>query len=1202
MQVSAVAKSSGDEVKTAIPNMEPSRIEWFQLAQKLYRSLSNYACESIRKYGATNYATTLPPQPDSVLFSAFFVRRLAEIPQLSRELVTSLPLPTSSLLHGAFRAVQMLHPFIGLPLHVSHSSSGVNSDLLYKVIAAVQQPKNVFRLVLAPWWRTAIQMAYLVVEYTVQNTFDMNLNGSLRTRALAHQLVGASGVVAEQGQKWSVDLWINYQVLFDHHSLDPAQYPHRHHNMMIGPLQIRLETIEPVGETECTALSLLDEDMQRKLTRESYQRFIQLYVLDSRWHALLSSCSRAAADSRQITVEFFAACLTTVTAQDDSKEVQFSSPMPLLMHRGSIKTSNKCWKQLMSLEHGTELLPSAATATATALTLSHVQCPLSPPHHHQPHQSPSPSTQNIATIESYLNRHTRTTEQQQDMIQRILRRWQAVNTTYIMETTKTTTWGATLSHLTLRPSSSLPPAPSSSSSSTGLSWVPMEPSQSSKVEVSMNALHHGFWKYRIRHKDAAPETCDEFIHLSTESGTGKKLAVLTALTAIGLNGPPHLVVTTRWSIARWLEEIRVHFKPKTFTYLVANSRTVFSRPIHANIVFVTRHQVRQESFMTGMRKQLKNRNALKTITLDQCDELKSAANQQWIAALRPLRPQLWIFLSRPLAPGSELSWAATSLYTLPRTHGIRDSMFLETWKTEFDESKKSRSRSGGASSSRSRSRSHASGSTASPIKKRRKTVSSTFVDQEKVLFYQCAHRYWWYHILCPRILLGTLTGPSQGKNAGGLETRIQFVTSVFATSKEAFTYRALLQFYAHFKTHKGEAEMDYKTHLLGLTTGTDYTSISHSHDLERDVQEINQRRREFVPRRRHLKEVKSMVMADAWSAYHDLFPMVDKETWSELLEAPRLYPIQKDIKEGELIHHPKQIALPPYEAECPICMDKAAFPVIAPCTHLFCLKCLLTWISMNRTTCPLCREENIQLDSLQRLPLNHQLAIDSHPEEVRQFHHLQKSWTRQDERKYKGSRSKLDLLHKYILKRLVEITGAILVCFESKKQLEIAEKQLRQDVTLSFHCPSRVDEVTEMMDHGIRLFLWTPESFSQLIHLNSWFQEVIVTSPIPGPWSKTIDLLSHRNGNRRHGFDISYITLLYIKDTHEEFYQQYLSQQLPPSDHKHEHIQTQVWSWISKEWSSEPTRWTAVPVHREDGVRLSPTSFLSQVWQQLSAM
>ena len=43
--------------------------------------------------------------------------------------------------------------------------------------------------------------------------------------------------------------------------------------------------------------------------------------------------------------------------------------------------------------------------------------------------------------------------------------------------------------------------------------------------------------------------------------------------------------------------------------------------------------------------------------------------------------------------------------------------------------------------------------------------------------------------------------------------------------------------------------------------------------------------------------------------------------------------------------------------ECPICLEKYANPKILPCSHTFCLRCI---IPVNRKiTCPMCRMETI---------------------------------------------------------------------------------------------------------------------------------------------------------------------------------------------------------------------------------------------------
>lgn len=43
------------------------------------------------------------------------------------------------------------------------------------------------------------------------------------------------------------------------------------------------------------------------------------------------------------------------------------------------------------------------------------------------------------------------------------------------------------------------------------------------------------------------------------------------------------------------------------------------------------------------------------------------------------------------------------------------------------------------------------------------------------------------------------------------------------------------------------------------------------------------------------------------------------------------------------------------EKSCSICMDSLENPLLLPCSHLFCARCLISWMQMNRNTCPSCR-------------------------------------------------------------------------------------------------------------------------------------------------------------------------------------------------------------------------------------------------------
>lgn len=43
------------------------------------------------------------------------------------------------------------------------------------------------------------------------------------------------------------------------------------------------------------------------------------------------------------------------------------------------------------------------------------------------------------------------------------------------------------------------------------------------------------------------------------------------------------------------------------------------------------------------------------------------------------------------------------------------------------------------------------------------------------------------------------------------------------------------------------------------------------------------------------------------------------------------------------------------EKSCSICMDSLENPLLLPCSHLYCARCLISWMQMNRNTCPTCR-------------------------------------------------------------------------------------------------------------------------------------------------------------------------------------------------------------------------------------------------------
>lgn len=43
------------------------------------------------------------------------------------------------------------------------------------------------------------------------------------------------------------------------------------------------------------------------------------------------------------------------------------------------------------------------------------------------------------------------------------------------------------------------------------------------------------------------------------------------------------------------------------------------------------------------------------------------------------------------------------------------------------------------------------------------------------------------------------------------------------------------------------------------------------------------------------------------------------------------------------------------EKSCTVCMDAYENPLLLPCNHIFCSKCLISWMQYNRNTCPTCR-------------------------------------------------------------------------------------------------------------------------------------------------------------------------------------------------------------------------------------------------------
>jgi len=45
------------------------------------------------------------------------------------------------------------------------------------------------------------------------------------------------------------------------------------------------------------------------------------------------------------------------------------------------------------------------------------------------------------------------------------------------------------------------------------------------------------------------------------------------------------------------------------------------------------------------------------------------------------------------------------------------------------------------------------------------------------------------------------------------------------------------------------------------------------------------------------------------------------------------------------------------EKQCTICMDALENPLLLPCSHLYCAKCLIGWMQFNHNTCPTCRSK-----------------------------------------------------------------------------------------------------------------------------------------------------------------------------------------------------------------------------------------------------
>jgi len=43
------------------------------------------------------------------------------------------------------------------------------------------------------------------------------------------------------------------------------------------------------------------------------------------------------------------------------------------------------------------------------------------------------------------------------------------------------------------------------------------------------------------------------------------------------------------------------------------------------------------------------------------------------------------------------------------------------------------------------------------------------------------------------------------------------------------------------------------------------------------------------------------------------------------------------------------------EKSCTICMDSLENPLLLPCSHIFCARCLISWMQFNHNTCPTCR-------------------------------------------------------------------------------------------------------------------------------------------------------------------------------------------------------------------------------------------------------
>lgn len=48
---------------------------------------------------------------------------------------------------------------------------------------------------------------------------------------------------------------------------------------------------------------------------------------------------------------------------------------------------------------------------------------------------------------------------------------------------------------------------------------------------------------------------------------------------------------------------------------------------------------------------------------------------------------------------------------------------------------------------------------------------------------------------------------------------------------------------------------------------------------------------------------------------------------------------------------------------CSICFNECVNTSTLPCTHMFCLECIISWFNCN-PTCPLCRQDPIYMKNI----------------------------------------------------------------------------------------------------------------------------------------------------------------------------------------------------------------------------------------------